>query len=391
MKAFRLTARGVGMLVSGIVVGCAGLLTHSVVLLGAGVFCVVVVGLSVGWALLRRAGCDIARVTLPLTARLGEDVTAAAELTVGRPDGGPALVGGLVPDWGMAAGADDQPWARVVLDQHEVDVRRPFMAVRRGIHDWPRVSLDLPDPLGIASGLVAGDTGGRTVVFPRVEPLAEGRMPVAPGSGEGEPVIEDARQGFGNDRTDAVPRIFQPGDDLRRMHWPATARYDQPMVRAQDPQPTRRAVISLDCSSRGYRTEDGFERAVSAAASIAVWLIDRGWAVSLRTTSGRRLTAQPWPQGQRGQLEVLTVLAALQPDEIGPAAAEAASEPIDASYAVIGSGSRYLSAATNLLVLQTESAPAGARPSPAADIVWDGSTTLAVVWNAAAQRWSVHS
>ena len=67
-------------------------------------------------------------------------------------------------------------------------------------------------------------------------------------------------------------RPYVVGDDLRRVHWPSTARHDELMVR-QDELPWQgRATVLLDVR-RGARTPRVLELAVSAAASIvtACW------------------------------------------------------------------------------------------------------------------------
>ena len=67
-------------------------------------------------------------------------------------------------------------------------------------------------------------------------------------------------------------RPYVVGDDLRRVHWPSTARHDELMVR-QDELPWQgRATVLLDVR-RGAHTPDSLEQSISAAASIitACW------------------------------------------------------------------------------------------------------------------------
>ncbi len=63
-------------------------------------------------------------------------------------------------------------------------------------------------------------------------------------------------------------REYVVGDDLRRVHWPSTARHDELMVR-QDEMPWQdRTTVVLDVR-RASHTPESLERAVSAAASVA--------------------------------------------------------------------------------------------------------------------------
>ncbi|HEY4331677.1 MAG TPA: DUF58 domain-containing protein [Ilumatobacteraceae bacterium] len=61
-------------------------------------------------------------------------------------------------------------------------------------------------------------------------------------------------------------RDYADGDDLRRIHWRASARSETLKVREVEPDGLRRCTIALDTAADEYSPE-GFERAVSAAAS----------------------------------------------------------------------------------------------------------------------------
>ena len=63
-------------------------------------------------------------------------------------------------------------------------------------------------------------------------------------------------------------RDYVPGDDRRHIHWKTTARTNKLMVRQFEE--TRRAhlAISLSINTEEYASEDEFELAISAAASI---------------------------------------------------------------------------------------------------------------------------
>ena len=68
-------------------------------------------------------------------------------------------------------------------------------------------------------------------------------------------------------------RSYEPGDDIRNVHWRSSARTGQLMVRQY--QETRRSQLLLLMSAdrRFYASDDEFELAVSALASIAVEVI----------------------------------------------------------------------------------------------------------------------
>lgn len=64
-------------------------------------------------------------------------------------------------------------------------------------------------------------------------------------------------------------RDYVPGDDVRRVHWKASARSEQLKVREVDASGIRRCMVVLDRAPGQYDAA-GFERAVSAAASITL-------------------------------------------------------------------------------------------------------------------------
>lgn len=68
-------------------------------------------------------------------------------------------------------------------------------------------------------------------------------------------------------------RSYEPGDDIRNVHWRSSARTGQLMVRQY--QETRRSQLLLMMSAdrRFYASDDEFELAVSALASVAVEVI----------------------------------------------------------------------------------------------------------------------
>jgi uncharacterized protein (DUF58 family) len=85
---------------------------------------------------------------------------------------------------------------------------------------------------------------------------------------------------------DVSIRSYRDGDDLRRIHWPATAKTGELMVRQEDRPARRRAVLVLDSRARGHRgagSSGSFEWAVTACASVAVHLLEQGYAVHLVT------------------------------------------------------------------------------------------------------------
>jgi len=179
---------------------------------------------------------------------------------------------------------------RFVLDRLEGrgrrDIRVPLSATRRGRFTIGPVGVRLVDPFGMCAlnrRFTATDT---LVVTPVVVPLSSVRFG-SDWSGVGEQQ-SNAVSHSGED--DVVPREYRTGDDLRRVHWRASAKYGDLMVRREEQPWKARACVMLDVRTfahAGAGTDNSFEWAVSAAASVAIHLLRRGFEVTLVDQEGR--------------------------------------------------------------------------------------------------------
>ena len=85
-------------------------------------------------------------------------------------------------------------------------------------------------------------------------------------------------------------REYQPGDDLRHVHWRSTARTGRMMIRQYEQTRRSHFVIGLSCRPGEYRDDDEFELAVSAAGSLGLRAVRDSRQVDLRVP-GRSLRA----------------------------------------------------------------------------------------------------
>src|SRR5699024_718722 len=97
---------------------------------------------------------------------------------------------------------------------------------------------------------------------------------------------------------DVIARPYVPGDPLRRVHWKATAHRGEPMVRQEEQDDSRHALVLLDprtqramqgavlgtrSGSRSGRGVDAmFEWAVSMTASLVEHLAEQGFSVTMQ-------------------------------------------------------------------------------------------------------------
>ncbi|MFC5908366.1 DUF58 domain-containing protein [Streptacidiphilus monticola] len=196
------------------------------------------------------------------------------------------------------------PRPRFVLDRVEPrghrEVSYRVRSDLRGRFPLGPLQLRLGDPFGLCELTRAFTAADVLTVIPQVQQLPELNL-----SGEWA--------GFGDSHSravalagedDVVPREYRHGDDLRRVHWRSTAKYGELMVRREE-QPLRsHATVLLDTRARGHQGSgpaSSFEWAVSAAASVAVHLLERGFAVRLLYDTGEAVSGPDSGNGLSGE------------------------------------------------------------------------------------------
>jgi uncharacterized protein (DUF58 family) len=143
----------------------------------------------------------------------------------------------------------------------------------------------ISDPFGLIE-LTRGFQARTTLtVTPEVQPLPSGRL-----SGEWSGTGDNRPRAFAAaGAEDVTVREYRDGDDLRRVHWPSTARTDELMVRREEQPYQSRATLIMDtraAAHRGSGPASSFEWMVTAAASIGVHLASQGYALRLVSESG---------------------------------------------------------------------------------------------------------
>ncbi|WP_144922502.1 DUF58 domain-containing protein [Halorubrum salsamenti] len=98
-------------------------------------------------------------------------------------------------------------------------------------------------------------------------------------------------------------REYARGDALRDVHWPTTAKRDEIVVKEFAAE-TRRGRVSIGGATAGER--EGADALASAAASLALALLDDGVPIDLTLPAGS-VSVRPGPQGRRAVLELAAV------------------------------------------------------------------------------------
>jgi uncharacterized protein (DUF58 family) len=168
-------------------------------------------------------------------------------------------------------------WRRHVTYHVRSDVRGQF--------DIGPMTVRVGDPFGLVELGRAFQTTVPLTVTPRTVPLPQIPLGGAwTGSGDNRP-----RAFATGSAEDVTVREYRHGDDLRRVHWRSSARVGELMVRREEQPWQSRATLFLDNRLRAHRGQgiaSSLEAAVSAAASIAVHLSQRGFMVRFVTAAG---------------------------------------------------------------------------------------------------------
>ncbi|MFJ9552787.1 DUF58 domain-containing protein [Nocardiopsis sp. NPDC101807] len=165
------------------------------------------------------------------------------------------------------------------------DVSYLVRPATRGNYPVGPLRVAVTDPLGcVRVGRRVG-APAHLLVTPVTVPLA------SPGSADGSQGEETPRRSVtGAGEQDPVPRGYQYGDELRRVHWRSTAKHGELMVRRDEQHWRENSTILLDTrwsAHGGHGPAGSLETAVSAAASVALSLLDGGHDLRFHTERGR--------------------------------------------------------------------------------------------------------
>lgn len=153
---------------------------------------------------------------------------------------------------------------------------------RRGLIEVGPLDVVVEDPFGLTRLTTAAAPKLAVTVYPRIDPIDP--LPYT----SGHDPLAGARQPNSLGRTGEDFYALRPyvvGDDLRRVHWPSSARHDELLVRQQELPWQGRTTVLLDVR-RSAHAGDSLEVAVSAAASIVAATARRRDLIRLVTTAG---------------------------------------------------------------------------------------------------------
>ncbi len=212
------------------------------------------------------------RKPLPLSwLEIEDEMSAGLELAHGRVESshkpGRALLSSL-----MAM----RPYERVRR-------RYTLRCAARGEHAFGPVRLRSGDLFGFALCDRTLEVEDSLIVYPRVVPLESLGLPARNPLGDVRAhswIFEDPSRVAG-------ARMYRPGDSLRRIHWPATARSGRLQTRVFEATTGHKLGVFLNVAADelpypGFGVDsDLLEFSIVVAASVAAWGLEQGFQVGL--------------------------------------------------------------------------------------------------------------
>ncbi len=159
--------------------------------------------------------------------------------------------------------------------------RYTMRCMARGVHTFGPTVLRSGDVFGFQNRQETLANRQYLLVYPLVVPLTRFGLPTRYPFGDYQAprrLLEDPSRVIG-------VRDYMYGDDLRRVHWKATARTMQLQSKVYQPTTTYTLVLFLNVMAQldawfGFHPELT-ELAICATASVADWALDHGYAVGL--------------------------------------------------------------------------------------------------------------
>ncbi len=155
--------------------------------------------------------------------------------------------------------------------------------VQRGHYAIGPMVASLSDPFGLAQTSTELGALDQVTVYPRIHDLAS--PPLGGGGLRASTDAVRARSVTLDGDEFAALREYEVGDDLRKVHWPATARTGELFIRQDASFREPSVVVVLDTRADAHDNES-FEIAVEVTASLLVRLTRDGRRVVVRTTAG---------------------------------------------------------------------------------------------------------
>jgi hypothetical protein len=151
---------------------------------------------------------------------------------------------------------------------------------RRGVYHWNTVSLRTAAPLGLFWCQRFHSAPGHATIYPEILPLAHCPLIDHMGTDAGLRWQATRQSQHSNEGLTRAVRPYRWGDPTRLIHWRTSARYGELRVRELE-ELTSDTQVLIGLDTRDRWTEDAFESAVTAAASLYVYSLKHQLSAAL--------------------------------------------------------------------------------------------------------------
>ena len=304
VRGWLVAATGLSLVATGLIFGARALEQ-----LGAALVFLVVIALGV--VRLGKHDLSVERAIVPERAGAQQEVTVSLALHNGGGGSAPLLLledrlPPRLPGRSRFTSNGVEPGGRR-------DVSYTVRPQRRGHYEVGPLALSMVDPFGLAKISSSAAPAQSFLVHPRTEPLI-----LPKDAGDRRSVSTSAlRQPTGAQGEDFYAlREYVQGDDLRKVHWPSSAKRGKVMIRQEETPWHTRATIVVDDRSSAHATGEpsSFEGAIEAAASVTELYHGTGYAYRLAAAH------HPGVASGRGSAHFhrcMDLLATLQPGRDG--------------------------------------------------------------------------
>ena len=287
--ATRLTLRGLVFFAAGVVLFANAVLVNSRDLLFVASLLIMAPLVAAAYVSLRPARVEVTRVFRPPIVPVGGESMVSLQLhnLSAAPLGGASWTDTPSP------GIETPPAAVLPLLSRNGaagdTVRLEYSVVprHRGVYDVGPLRVSRQDPFGLAHSDRNAGSPHDLIVTPRVTPLPASGLAQSSNDGSIRELVRQATP----TSDELIAREYRPGDALRRVNWPATARHGEIMVRQEEQRSNPEARIVLDTTLAGAaglgtghvppHLVAAFELEIELAASVGVHLLDAGYRLEV--------------------------------------------------------------------------------------------------------------
>ena len=203
--------------------------------------------------------------------------------------------------------------------REKVTIDYELHCTRRGYYPLGPLRLVVGDLFGFSDADGRDGAQQFLTVYPRIIPLVRLGLPSRLPHG----TLPASRRIFEDPARLRGVREYQPGDNLRRIHWKASAHSDALLVKQFSPAISLESMVLLNLNTQDYhrqRIYSAGEWAIVVAASVATYLESMRQAVGLATNgrdpliadNSQQLTLIPPRPGRLHLMKQLEVLARVE-------------------------------------------------------------------------------